>query len=41
MQGMLSGKRILIAQSTEFMGPMLCEVFELQFRVGPTQRADL
>lgn len=30
MRGVLSGKRILITESTEFMGPALCEVFAEQ-----------
>jgi 2-keto-3-deoxy-L-fuconate dehydrogenase len=30
MQNILSGKRVLITQSTEFMGPVLCEVFREQ-----------
>ncbi len=30
MQNLLTGKRILITQSTEFMGPVLCEVFAEQ-----------
>jgi 2-keto-3-deoxy-L-fuconate dehydrogenase len=30
MQNALSGKRILITQSTDFMGPVLCEVFAEQ-----------
>ena len=30
MQNALTGKRMLITQSTEFMGPMLCEVFAQQ-----------
>jgi 2-keto-3-deoxy-L-fuconate dehydrogenase len=30
MQNALVGKRVLITQSTEFMGPMLCEVFAAQ-----------
>jgi 2-keto-3-deoxy-L-fuconate dehydrogenase len=30
MQNALAGKRILITQSTEFMGPVLCEVFAEQ-----------
>jgi 2-keto-3-deoxy-L-fuconate dehydrogenase len=30
MQAMLSGKRVLITQCTEFMGPVLCEVFAAQ-----------
>jgi len=30
MQSTLVGKRVLITQSTEFMGPMLCEVFAAQ-----------
>lgn len=30
MQNALVGKRVLITQSTEFMGPVLCEVFAEQ-----------
>lgn len=30
MQNALVGKRVLVTQSTEFMGPMLCEVFAQQ-----------
>jgi 2-keto-3-deoxy-L-fuconate dehydrogenase len=30
MQNALAGKRVLITQSTEFMGPVLCEVFAEQ-----------
>ena len=30
MQNLLTGKRILVTQSTEFMGPVLCEVFAEQ-----------
>ncbi|NBS47876.1 MAG: SDR family oxidoreductase [Betaproteobacteria bacterium] len=30
MQKALEGKRVLITQSTEFMGPVLCDVFEEQ-----------
>jgi 2-keto-3-deoxy-L-fuconate dehydrogenase len=30
MQNTLTGKRVLITQSTEFMGPVLCEVFAEQ-----------
>ena len=30
MQHVLTGKRILVTQSTEFMGPVLCEVFAEQ-----------
>jgi 2-keto-3-deoxy-L-fuconate dehydrogenase len=30
MQNVLTGKRILVTQSTEFMGPVLCEVFAEQ-----------
>lgn len=30
MQNTLTGKRILVTQSTEFMGPVLCEVFAEQ-----------
>lgn len=30
MQNVLSGKRVLITQSTEFMGPALCDVFAEQ-----------
>ncbi|MCB1955066.1 MAG: SDR family oxidoreductase [Rhodocyclaceae bacterium] len=30
MQGTLEGKRILVTQATEFMGPMLCDVFAEQ-----------
>ncbi len=30
MQNTLAGKRVLITQSTEFMGPVLCEVFAEQ-----------
>jgi 2-keto-3-deoxy-L-fuconate dehydrogenase len=30
MQNALTGKRVLITQSTEFMGPVLCEVFAEQ-----------
>ncbi len=30
MQNSLVGKRVLIAQSSEFMGPVLCEVFAAQ-----------
>lgn len=30
MQNLLTGKRVLITQSTEFMGPVLCEVFAAQ-----------
>ena len=30
MQNVLSGKRVLITQATEFMGPVLCEVFTEQ-----------
>lgn len=30
MTGRLAGKRVLITQSTEFMGPVLCEVFAEQ-----------
>jgi 2-keto-3-deoxy-L-fuconate dehydrogenase len=30
MQDALNGKRVLITQSTEFMGPVLCEVFAEQ-----------
>ena len=30
MQNTLTGKRVLITQSTEFMGPVLCEVFAAQ-----------
>ena len=30
MQPMLNGKRVLITQCTEFMGPVLCEVFAAQ-----------
>ena len=37
MQNALVGKRILITQSTEFMGPVLCEVFAEQ---GATVVAD-
>lgn len=37
MQGMLTGKRVLITQATEFMGPTLCEVFaELGAQVVPS-----
>ena len=30
MQNALTGKRVLITQATEFMGPVLCEVFAEQ-----------
>ena len=30
MQNALAGKRCLVTQSTEFMGPVLCEVFAEQ-----------
>ncbi len=30
MENALTGKRILITQSTEFMGPVLCDVFAQQ-----------
>ena len=30
MQNTLAGKRVLITQSGEFMGPVLCEVFAEQ-----------
>lgn len=30
MQNMLSGKRVLITQTSEFMGPAFCEVFAEQ-----------
>ena len=30
MQNTLEGQRVLVTQSTEFMGPVLCEVFEEQ-----------
>ena len=30
MQNALTGQRILITQATEFMGPVLCEVFAEQ-----------
>jgi 2-keto-3-deoxy-L-fuconate dehydrogenase len=30
MDNLLAGKRVLITQSTEFMGPMLCEIFTQQ-----------
>ena len=30
MQNILVGKRVLVTQSTEFMGPVLCEVFAEQ-----------
>ena len=30
MQNALAGKRVLVTQSTEFMGPVLCEVFAEQ-----------
>lgn len=30
MQNVLSRKRVLITQATEFMGPVLCEVFAEQ-----------
>lgn len=30
MKDLLTGRRVLITQSTEFMGPVLCEVFEEQ-----------
>lgn len=30
MKDLLTGRRVLVTQSTEFMGPVLCEVFEEQ-----------
>ncbi|PZQ59997.1 MAG: short-chain dehydrogenase [Variovorax paradoxus] len=30
MKDLLTGRRVLVTQSTEFMGPVLCEVFEDQ-----------
>lgn len=30
MQNALAGKRVLVTQSGEFMGPVLCEVFDEQ-----------
>ena len=30
MQNALLGKRVLVTQSTEFMGPVLCQVFAEQ-----------
>ncbi len=30
MKNLLTGRRVLVTQSTEFMGPVLCEVFEEQ-----------
>ena len=41
MQNALAGKRILITQSTEFMGPVLCEVFAGQGAVVVASPDDL
>lgn len=41
MQNTLVGKRILITQSTEFMGPMLCEVFAEQGAIVVASHDDL
>ena len=41
MQNALAGKRILITQSTEFMGPVLCEVFAEQGAVVIASQDDL
>ena len=41
MQNALTGKRVLITQATEFMGPMLCEVFAEQGAEVVASAADL
>jgi NAD(P)-dependent dehydrogenase (short-subunit alcohol dehydrogenase family) len=41
VQKVLTGKRVLITQATEFMGPMLCEVFAEQGAEVVASAADL
>ena len=41
MQNALTGKRVLITQATEFMGPVLCEVFAEQGAKVVASAADL
>ena len=41
MQNALTGKRVLITQATEFMGPVLCEVFAEQGAEVVASAADL
>ncbi len=41
MQNVLTGKRVLITQATEFMGPVLCEVFAEQGAEVVASAADL
>ena len=41
MQNALTGKRVLITQATEFMGPVLCEVFAEQGAEVVASTADL
>ena len=41
MQNTLTGKRVLITQATEFMGPVLCEVFAEQGAEVVASAADL
>jgi len=41
VQNALTGKRVLITQATEFMGPVLCEVFAEQGAEVVASAADL
>jgi 2-keto-3-deoxy-L-fuconate dehydrogenase len=41
MKDVLTGKRVLITQATEFMGPVLCEVFSAQGAIVIASTEDL